>query len=114
MKIIEENGKQYAEMHCRSVAEVMGLAQKDSSDPLRFPVTGYVEDSNGDKLPMLGIEMMSDEKWQQLAEEGAVEHFRKRFGRDPESVQEALKAEREFIADLDRQEEERRKRRVRA
>lgn len=113
MKIVEENGKKYAEMYCPSVAEVMGLIPKGSSELLRFPITGYVEDSTGNNLPMLGIKMMSDEKWRQLAEEGAVEHFRERYGRDPESVQEALKAERAFIADLDREEEERRKRRVR-
>lgn len=74
MKIVEENGNKYAEMYCPSVAEVMGLAPEGSSKPMKFPITGYVQDSFGEDLPMLGIKIMTDEKWQKYAEEGAVEH----------------------------------------
>ncbi len=60
-----------------------------------FPVTGLVERENGDTVPVLKIDMMSDERWQQLAAERAVKRFREWYGREPESLQEA---QREYIA----------------
>lgn len=107
MKIIEENGKKYAEMNCRSVAEVMGLVPAGSSEAIRFQVEGCVENAAGDEIPMLGIKMMSDEKWNRYAEEGAVRHFRERHGREPESVKEALADERAFIERLEGEKESR-------
>lgn len=67
MNIVTENGVQYAEVNCRSVAEVMGLAPKGSSKPLRFPVVGYKKDGAGNMVPCLGIKMMSDEKYKEQA-----------------------------------------------
>lgn len=67
MNIVTDNGVQYAELNCRSVAEVVGLAQKGSSKPLRFPVIGYEKYGAGNMVPCLGIKMMSDEKYKELA-----------------------------------------------
>lgn len=67
MNIVTENGVQYAEVNCRSVAEVVGLTPKGSSKPLRFPVVGYEKDRAGNMVPCLGVKMMSDEKYKELA-----------------------------------------------
>lgn len=67
MNIVTENGAQYAELDCRSFAEVVGLAPKGSSKPLRFLVIGYEKDGAGNMIPCLGVKMMSDEKYQDLA-----------------------------------------------
>lgn len=72
MNIITENGVQYAEFNCRSVAEVVGLAPKGSSKPLRFPVIGYEKDEVGNMVPCLGIKMISDERYSQLAKQQAM------------------------------------------
>lgn len=48
-------------------------------------------------MPIINIPMISDERWQQLAQEQAVKHFRERNGREPISVEEALKDERAYI-----------------
>ena len=56
-------------------------------------------------FPLVDIPMMSDERWQQLAAEGAVKHFREWYGREPETVQEALDAQRALIERLDREPE---------
>lgn len=62
-----------------------------------FPVIGQVEISSGDAAPMIEINMMSDERWEQLTEESAVNHFRKWYGREPESLQEAFEGQRAYI-----------------
>lgn len=49
------------------------------------------------EFPMLNIPMMSDERWKQLAEESAKKHFRKWYGREPESVQEAFEGQKKYI-----------------
>ena len=64
---------------------------------MRFPVIGQVERKNGDIVPLIEINMMSDERWQQLAAESAVKHFREWYGREPESVQEAFEGQRAYI-----------------
>jgi len=66
MNIVTENGVRYAELNCRSVAGVVGLAPKGSSKPLRFPVIGHEKDEAGNIVPHLGIKMMSDEKYKEL------------------------------------------------
>lgn len=62
-----------------------------------FPVIGQVKTQNGEIVPLIEINMMSDERWQQLAAELAVKHFREWYGRDPESVQEAFEGQRAYI-----------------
>ena len=41
-----------------------------------YPIIGQVERKNGDMVPLIEINMMSDERWKQLTEESAVKHFR--------------------------------------
>ena len=67
--LIEENGVQFMEMYCPSVAEVVGLAPKWSSKPLRFPIIGFEEDEEGNMVPLLDVKMMSDEKYKRLTRE---------------------------------------------
>lgn len=50
-------------MYCPSVADVVGLAPKGSSKPLRFPIIGFEKDGEGNMVPLLGVKMMSDEKY---------------------------------------------------
>lgn len=69
-----------------------------------YQVIGQVETPEG-VFPLVDIPMMSDERWQQLAAEGAVKHFREWYGREPETVQEALDAQRALIERLDREQE---------
>ncbi len=68
---------------------------------MTFPVIGQVERKSGDIFPLIEINMMSDECWQQLAVEGAVKHFWKWYGRKPETVYKALEAQRAFIRELE-------------
>ncbi len=75
---------------------------------MSFPVIGEVERKSGETVPLIEINMMSDKRWQQFVEEGAVKHFREWYGREPESVQEALDAQRALIERLEREQEKRR------
>ena len=79
-------------MHC---IEVGGMT---------LPIIGQVERKNGDMVPLVGIKMMSDERWQQLAAESAVKHFREWYGREPESLQEAFEGQRAYIEKFWREE----------
>lgn len=67
---------------------------------LTFLVTGLVEMESGEVVPMIGIKMMSDERWKQLTEQSAVKHFREWYGREPESVQEAFEGQRAYLENL--------------
>lgn len=62
-----------------------------------FPVIGRVKRQTGEIVPLIEINMMSDERWQQLAAESAVKHFREWYGRDPESLREAFEGQRAYI-----------------
>lgn len=70
----------------------------------QFPIIGQVEGKNGDMVPLIKINMMSDERWKQLTEESAVKHFRQWYGREPESVQEAFEGQRVFLQILELEE----------
>lgn len=67
--LVEENGVQFMEMYCPSVAEVVGLSPKGSSKPLCFPIIGFEKDGEGNMVPHLGVKMMSDEKYKRLTQE---------------------------------------------
>lgn len=58
----------------------------------------------GIELPIINIPMMSDEKWQELARENAVSNYRRENGTEPESVEAALKWQRERLEALERTE----------
>ena len=62
-----------------------------------FPVIREVEVSAGVAVPLLDIPMMSDEKWHEMARENAVHNYRKIHGREPETVEEAVKEQHESI-----------------
>ena len=61
-------------------------------------VIGTVKTRSGVDVPLLDIHMMSDEHWQELARENAVHNFRRAKGREPASVEEAVKWQRERVA----------------
>lgn len=67
---------------------------------IEYPIIGQVEMKSGAIVPMIEINMISDERWQQLAAEGAIKHFREWYGREPESVQEAFEGQRAYIENL--------------
>ena len=73
---------------------------------MAFPIIGQGERKNGEIVPLVGIKMISDERWQQLAAESAVKHFREWYGREPESVQEAFEGQRAYIEKFLEEEED--------
>lgn len=69
----------------------------------RFPVVGTVtiKSAEGDiDLPILGIKMMSDERWLELAAENAVHNYTREHGTAPESVEQALEWQRNRVNSL--------------
>ncbi len=64
---------------------------------ITFPVIGQVERRNGDIVPLVEVNMMTDERYKQITEESAVNHFRKWYGREPESLQEAFEGQKAYI-----------------
>ena len=51
----------------------------------------------GPDVPLLGIAWMSDEEWQRIAAEGAVENYIRENGHEPESLAEAFRWQREWL-----------------
>lgn len=51
----------------------------------------------GSDVPLLGIAWMSDEEWQRIAAEGAVENYIRENGHEPESLEEAFRWQREWL-----------------
>ena len=51
----------------------------------------------GADVPLLGIAWMSDEEWQRIAEEGAVENYIREYGHEPGNLEEAFRWEREWL-----------------
>ena len=65
---------------------------------LGYPVVGRVKVENERVYPLVDIPMMSDEEWNRLAGENAVNNFTRENGRVPENVMEAVKWQREWLA----------------
>lgn len=63
----------------------------------KYGVKGNVKISDVE-LPVIGIPMMDDEQWQQLARENAVSNYRKVNGKEPNNVYEAVQWQRERCA----------------
>ena len=57
---------------------------------VKYQVIGSVESKRHGTVPLLDIPMMSDETWMKLAQENAVDRYRRAFGREPESVEVAV------------------------
>lgn len=63
----------------------------------QYPVIGQVKSKNDDMIPLLDIKMVSDEEWQRMAEEQAVKNYRKWYGREPLSIEEACEGQRAYV-----------------
>lgn len=66
----------------------------------QFPVVGTVtikSSEGGADLPIRGIKMMSDERWQELAIENSVHNYTREHGRAPESIEQALEWQRNRV-----------------
>lgn len=67
----------------------------------KYGTTGTV--TIGEKeFPLINIPMMPDEKWQKMAMEQAINHFTVNNGRKPLNVDEAVRWQRAFIANIER------------
>lgn len=64
---------------------------------LGYPVIGQTETESGQILPLVAIPMISDERWRRLARENAIHNFIQENGREPESVEAAVRWQREWI-----------------
>lgn len=69
-----------------------------SVDGKKYDVIGQVRSGNGRKVSLLDIPMMSDERWQELAAEHAVENYIRENGHEPESVEVAFAWQREWVS----------------
>ena len=65
----------------------------------RYGTSGTVA-IGGREFPVLDIPMMSDETWHRLSVENAVHNFTTQYGREPESVDEALVWQRSLVAEV--------------
>lgn len=63
-----------------------------------YPVIGYVNAPQTGRVPLVDMPMMSDEEWERTARENAVHNFTMKFGRSPETVEEAVEWQREDTA----------------
>lgn len=66
-----------------------------------YNIIGQVRVKDSDRtIPLVDIPMMSDERWNELAGENAVNNYRKEFGRDPESIDQAVEWQRRRVEEL--------------
>ena len=66
----------------------------------KYGTAGTIE-IQGIDLPIINISMMRDDKWQELARENAVNNYRRITGKYPESVEAAVKWQRERCAAME-------------
>ncbi len=62
---------------------------------MNYPVIGQVKMRSGDAVLLLDIPMMSDEEWQQLARESAMQNYIREHGHEPADPEEAYKWQHE-------------------
>lgn len=62
-----------------------------------YTVIGHVKMKNGCFVPLVDIPQMTDERWNQLAAEQAVKHFREQNNREPENLETAFAWQRAWI-----------------
>lgn len=67
---------------------------------MNYEVIGQVEMKNGNKVPLLDIPMMSDERWNELAERQAIKNYIRENGKEPESVEAAFKWQHQWVRRL--------------
>lgn len=56
----------------------------------------------GVTLSIINIPMMSDDEWNRLAQENAVSNYSRELGKEPASVEYAVKWQRERVAERER------------
>ena len=63
-----------------------------------YPITGYIKDfsSHDEMIPIVGLTMMSDQRWYELTKQNAVENYTKIWGRPPDNVEEAVAWQRDL------------------
>lgn len=66
---------------------------------LGYPVVRQIETPAG-TLPLVDIPMMSDEHWNELAEEHVVKNYIRVNRKEPESVKAAFGWQREWLESL--------------
>lgn len=67
---------------------------------LGYPVIGIVNTKQFGPLPLVDMPMMSDERWQQLADKQVVKNYTKDHGYAPESLEAAYAWQEEWIAEM--------------
>ena len=64
---------------------------------MNYEVIRQVEMKNGDSVPLLNIPMMSDARWNELAEQQAIKNYIRENGKEPESVKAAFDWQRQWV-----------------
>ena len=77
------------------------MRKEDNMENLikQYGVSGIVE-IGGKELPVIEIPMMTDDRWQELARENAVQNYTREHGRAPESIAQAIAWQRDFVNSL--------------
>ncbi len=65
-----------------------------------YPIIGYIKASWGQKVPLVDMPMMSDEEWHRSARQNAVENYIKKFGKEPENEDIAVKWQRNVCTEM--------------
>lgn len=61
-----------------------------------YPVIGYVWSPMYGNVPLVDLPMMSDQRWNELAEQNAVKNYTQELGHPPRTVKEAVEWQREW------------------
>ena len=61
-----------------------------------YPVAGWITSAEGQTLPLVDIPMMSDERYEELTRQNAIENYTRKFGKAPECIEDALEYNRQL------------------
>lgn len=67
---------------------------------MNYEVVRQVKMKNEDNVPLLNIPMMSDDQWNELAERQVIKNYIRENGREPESVEDAFKWQRQWAREI--------------
>lgn len=65
---------------------------------MNYVVIGQVHSKSGGIYPVIDLPMMTDERWQKLAEENAIHNYTEVNGHAPKSARVACEWQRAWIA----------------
>lgn len=65
-----------------------------------YKVEKYIDVPECGSVPLLNLKMMSDERWNELATQNAIENYIKEFGKEPESVDIAVEWQEEQVKEM--------------